>query len=125
MEREIKFRAWNAEDGVMIDAEHLAFEEYAPLVDQLKSCHHLMQFTGLLDKKKVEIYEGDILNWHSGGYGGEKAKGDVYYENGQFDVRKYQISGFLRDNGITNWGEVSQHFIIIGNIYQNPSLLNP
>jgi len=58
--REIKFRAWNDEDKVMIESDHLAFEYYEPLKDQLASCKYLMQSTGLKDGEGREIFESDI-----------------------------------------------------------------
>lgn len=61
MKRVIKFRAWDSEENTMINADSLAFEEYAPLSNLLSDCPNIMQFTGLRDKYGHEIYEGDLI----------------------------------------------------------------
>lgn len=76
--REIKFRVyypskWDDNDNPT-DFEmsyDWAFEEYAPINDQLKILqdtphHHVMQFTGLHDKEGKEIYHKDVIDIEAG-----------------------------------------------------------
>lgn len=72
-----------------------------------------MQFTGLLDKNGQEIYEGDILEV-------EENKGEVSYSvpGGRWFLRpKGGGRGFsFVDLALHEWE-------VIGNIYENPDLL--
>lgn len=66
------------------------------------------QFTGLQDKNGKEIYEGDVVE-ESGRWMNEQTiKWEVIFANSSFNV-----SGMSPDN-----------LEVIGNIYENPELLN-
>ena len=77
MNREIKFRAWNGEKMTEpFDLDELAhhydneyFVDYWGEIpyDIFKDNAKVMQYTGLKDKNRKEIYEGDILRHTMGG----------------------------------------------------------
>lgn len=95
--RDIRFRAWNKELGSM-----------HPVATPQDGD---MQFTGLLDREGVEIYEGDIIERHNG------EVGTVYYSPPTFDIR--------RDWNVSDWEFVEwpdELFVgceVIGNVYEN------
>jgi len=98
--REIKFRAWTGEKmrrcAVSIDGK--ATMDFGP------SNAPLMQFTGLYDRNGKEIYEGDVVT----SQGGVR---DIRFINGAFVLSE--------EFGMFYGYEVE----IIGNIYDNPKLL--
>ena len=116
--RTIKFRAW--EDGEMIND--------ITLFDANETRSGVpMQFTGLLDKNGKEIYEGDVVSFHAFTFNGSETeyegKGIVKYRpDGMCFVfeEKNDFDWMVRDT--SNFGEAC--FEIIGNIYENPELLN-
>ena len=73
-----------------------------------------MQFTGLQDKNGKDIYEGDILNYASRDFAqGLKA------------IVEWIGSGFYCHDNISISAMLEQQAEIIGNIYENPDLINP
>ena len=71
----------------------------------------LMKYTGLKDKNGKEIYEGDIVEYDDVLWTIEYSK-----EDGAFILNSYDILENFR-NTDSKWVEV------IGNIYENPNLL--
>jgi uncharacterized phage protein (TIGR01671 family) len=126
MSREIKLRVWSKEGEAMIEWEDLL--DAPDLLEFLKNQREdgyysgLMQFTGLNDKKKCEIFVGDIID---GSYINPMTKEIVkrhylvIFENG------YYIAKLI---GKSPYGDTLLYFInekceVIGNIYENPELL--
>ena len=132
--REIKFRAWSEDTREMIQVARLDIkEETIHYENGIKSINReqelgfwwkpyvLMQYTGLVDKRGVEIYEGDVVSMV---VFEDKAEylGDVVFENGCFclnislDGTKYKVTAL-------DWKETETIITVIGDIYQNKDLL--
>ena len=87
----------------------------------------LMQSTGLKDKNGVEIYEGDIVQstWYDVDNNPYKKKGEITFVgaqyvivyDSQFDVETGEIT---YDAHSLTYAEDAE---VIGNIYENPELL--
>ena len=105
-DREIKFRVWIKVSQRFATWEDICHKKnFHRLIDNPD--YILMQYTGLKDKKGVEIYEGDIID-----YDGEIA--NVTYEN---IMVSFCVGGNSFDNSETKYMKV------IGNIYENQELL--
>ena len=125
--REIKFRAWNKREKKMVDVHTIDFcngninandsDNYDDIVLGFDSI--LMQYTGIKDKNKTEIYEGDIVEaWSEGvkGVGYIKKRNDGLW----FIYPSYQkkLMWYLKPDE-NDYDNVT----VLGNIYENPELL--
>lgn len=126
MLREIKFRIWDSKE--MYDTETLDLigdmaSPYRTLDDESEFIPYgnnekgkLMQFTGLKDKNNKEIYEGDILKANKKWFKLGNDVGIVGFHKGQYCVR---------DDEWDNTDYITNRKVeVIGNIYENPELLN-
>lgn len=78
---------------------------------------HLLQCTGLKDKNKKLIYEGDIVIAYNGSLNGHILPSKPFVV--EWKSNAWNIPSWL--DGYTD----KTHFIeVIGNIYENPELLN-
>jgi len=88
----------------------------------------LMQFTGLLDKHGKEVYEGDKLKsemWCNEGNGSwDVVINEVVFRYGAFGLRLHDDRFLpLCDEDISE--DIILHpFELVGNIYENPNLIN-
>lgn len=74
----------------------------------------LMQFTGLLDKNGNEIYEGDLVRWNNNVLSGVSP---IEYYDGAFHLSAYPFDAHTQL-------QTGKRIEIIGNIFENPELLN-
>ena len=125
--RETKFRAWDKQDKRMITHK----QDFIPLlvtsagVFRLSPFHkepvyhlgpkdrfELMQYTGLKDKNGAEIYEGDIVQ-----------SKDYLPSIVEYDESRccFMFHDLVVADG--EYYKVHEEWEVIGNIYENPELL--
>ena len=127
--REIKFRAWHKEKKKILSYGELfaidcsgeypflalAAGHYEDCIDPLKV--EIMEFTGLQDCNGVDIYEGDIVNYQ------------YIFEDKESTFKivwNVDRNGFYAEDDESMWcleKELKNNFEVIGNIYENPELL--
>jgi uncharacterized phage protein (TIGR01671 family) len=136
--REIKFRAWHETQRAYYSAEVLGEDQLTLSVDgrglvnvhsgdrRLSEFAVTMvpeQFTGILDSKGIEIYEGDIVRIVRWKDSDDEAQviGDVYFEKGMFKIQN--------GNAIAGTDVIGQFkpetLEVIGNVHKNIDILNP
>jgi uncharacterized phage protein (TIGR01671 family) len=159
MSRAIKFRVWEIQSkkmtylGRLFCWEHgFCDENFVTLPNRISDVHedifsfnnhiwqgrskerfNIQQFTGLLDKNGVEIYEGDILTfsperqgksyvvefWPEFGYVAKHVESSSIDSNGHEFVTCHFFAAFQWDR----YHDVEYQYEVIGNIFQNPELL--
>lgn len=117
MSRVYKFRAWNKKEKVMCGIP----EGRINYVIQNPHRYELMQFTGLQDKKGVDVYEGDIVECHFWEWDRKMQQRMKYHNRGYVEYMKLKAGFMLHVD--------DEHFIdlrlgeILGNVHENPELL--
>lgn len=111
--RDLKFRAWDNDNKVFLKPEELLIRAFNGAVlnwnKEMTNNVIIQQFTGLLDKSGKEIYEGDIVNTTARG-----VCKIIWNDNeNAFRLEKFDELplSLLR-------------LEVIGNVFENPELLN-
>lgn len=119
--REIKFRAFgntNFSSEKMYSWEELLQKEYL-LLNLIVECSEphnawkLMQFTGLHDKNGREIYEGDVID-------NGRHRWRILWLDASFWARTIES-----DRGGIAVYLIAEESEVIGNVHENPELVQP
>jgi uncharacterized phage protein (TIGR01671 family) len=132
----IKVRGWHVQKQKMFSAEEMAedqltllptgsfinvngqFTQFSTIFPNDKFIP--LQFIGLLDDNKKEIYNGDIVEFDDSEIGGSKVIGEVIFNDDQtlggLEWGLWTKDGYCRTDFL---GKIK----ILGNIYENPELL--
>jgi uncharacterized phage protein (TIGR01671 family) len=132
--RTIKFRAWDEEKKEWVTSrltfglnpakfQNESETKAVAVVFAGEGRCVIEQFTGLLDKNGKEIYEGDIVHY-SYDYTG-KDNWEVCWGSDSWIMKRGEketgYDNYYDDPHTNRWDETE----IIGNVHQNPELLNP
>ena len=128
MSREIKFRIWRAPDEYtkvswMESWDSLLNYSMSDIFQLDNPDDVLEQFTGLKDRNGKDIYEGDILAWHSNIYRKQDWIGLVKYRGAGFVVQESSRSFSTPDWLETACNKDANIIEVIGNVHENPELL--
>lgn len=128
-DRLIEFRAWDKFEKKMISWDECLNNE--DLISEIllnAVRYEPMQCTGLEDKNGRLIYEGDIVrvfyDHFDGNFTEREVVGPVVWECGTWIVKEEEIGWFLNhapEYDETHWE--SDAVEVIGNIHENPELL--
>lgn len=129
MNREIRFRAWDGKRMVYTDWKSwrnwysdmrggkVAYGRGGIIETTLSDP---MQYTGLKDKNRKEIYESDIVKTVNNYHNGDRVGVVTWEVNGYFIVQEKD----LYCPGIDS-SDHSPNIEVIGNLYETPELITP
>ncbi len=112
----LKFRIWDKVEERYDSNHHIRIDLEGNVFNLQTGAggneYVIEQFTGLLDKSGVKIYEGDVC--HNKDIGTNNTL-EIVFRNGMFSFGFYSID--------LQWFINQPVFEIIGNVHQNPDLL--
>ena len=140
--RMIDFRAWDKKKSEIVDVMDIDFSGKKVGVcnvpkrmfraGRLHTIHsiernwsevELMQYTGLKDKNDTEIFEGDIVKWSRFCMDFNLENYEERSDNFVVEWDVYNTGFVLGDGEVFLYKDISSELEVIGNVYENPELL--
>ena len=128
-----KFRAWDTHEEVMNRVDYIDFvngvigmsNENVRDYEQPIHRVNIMQYTGCRDKNGIEIFEGDILHWKDC----EPVDDEMVYEDIIVVYWSDEFMMWKAKNEDTDYIDLydysdNRELEVLGNIYENPELLD-
>jgi uncharacterized phage protein (TIGR01671 family) len=119
--RELKFRAFDKLSKKMVFPNGGDFIGWHAM-SNWKDCLTVMQYTGLKDRNGKEIYEGDIVNYKcTSGKLSWDTTTDVRWEGMVYRFWNFYLG--VNMPGVYPENDRQKYLTVVGNIYENPDLL--
>ena len=119
MNGELEFRVWGKNHSTMEYISNLYWFEEQGVLDSKGRGHFvdydIMQYTGLKDEDGVKIFEGDIVIIN---IEGDEIRSNVFWADGGFCI--------TAESGYEPYlGEYHGPYgtVVVGNVYENPELM--
>lgn len=123
-----KYRAWLKNDKKMVDVDVINFDNgqldfigdgitFMRKADEIE----LMQSTGLFDEIDEELFEGDVILWTYWDEFEDEGRAEIVFENGMFKLLDTRSRKEVWDNLFDCIENCNVY--LVGDIYQNPGLL--
>lgn len=133
--RQVKYKAWDKVEKEWIDIKHFGFENgelwYVQAIDKNErdidppyfpdsNDIELIEYTGMSDRDGVEVFEGDIVELLTK-YG--KDVGVVVFIEGCFKIRWDSKNKFPKNREMIGHYYINSKTKVIGNVYEQPELI--
>src|SRR5882762_3646451 len=121
-----KFRCWDIFTEKFLDNFFISNDgkiRYGSVSDELqleKKGYIIMQWIGLEDRYGKNVYENDIIKYP------DYYDGDIFKKSGLAVVKYDEVSFYAIDNNLgmhSLWDIIINNGEIIGNIFENPELM--
>lgn len=119
MKDRFKFRFWNKSRKIMETFNNSPLT-FGGLLLGKNDNYKILSCTGLKDKNGKLIYEGDIVEFN---FDTDEIKAVVSWDDKELIGFYLNTTDYFKDKYVTDYDFYKNDYEVIGNIYENPELL--